>query len=507
MSTYNNPLKIEEIGTGEQAGTWGDTTNVNIADALPEAITGRATVTMTDADYTLPYVNSNAPQEFRNLVLNVVSSGNLSATRNLIIPAINKQYIVENNTTGTPTGQSIVVKTASGSGVTVPNGRKAHLFCDGTTTRFADDFVDINGGSIDGTPIGASSASTGAFSTASITTATITTGNITTGNITTGNINTLLVGTQAAKATISYTTNAARTLTIPAVTGNRTFAFLEEIQTFTADQTIGANLTITGNQRRFIAPFDGQHQNANSFSFQNSTSNAGTAFGLIPNGTNKATAYFAYTSSTDPSNANYGVFYADNNQVKLNSDSAGTGVTTRLRLDTDDFERLTISPAGDVSINTSPSATTSLKIAASGRTYSLEADNRVLFNDTYGITVGATNRTLYIDSTGLIGGLTSTRESKTNITPIADADWLMSLEPVSYNRRLKTDNGAYTDTASPNMEFGLIADDVANVRPEICVFVKGKVSGINYEQLIAPMLKEIQKLRAEVNALKEKVNG
>ncbi len=43
-----------------------------------------------------------------------------------------------------------------------------------------------------------------------------------------------------------------------------------------------------------------------------------------------------------------------------------------------------------------------------------------------------------------------------------------------------------------------------NVRPEICVMADGKLSGINYEQLISPMLKEIQKLRAEVEALKAK---
>jgi len=489
MSTYNNPLKIEEIGTGEQAGSWGDTTNVNIADALPEAITGRATVTMTDTDYTLPYVNSNAPQEFRNLVLNVVSSGNLSTTRNLIIPAINKQYIVENNTSGS---QSIVVKTSAGSGVTVPNGRRAHVFCDGTTTRFADDFVDINGGTIDGTPIGSASPSTAVFSVATITT---------------GNIGTLNVGTQTNKATISYTTNTARTLTIPAVTGNRTFAFLDEIQTFTANQTVDANFTISGNNRRFIANFDGNHQTPTAFAFQTSEANRGTVLTTIPNGTNKASGFYAYTSSTDQTNCNYAYIQANDNWVVFDSTSIGTGVTTKIRIDTDDTERITITPTGELSINSATNADTSLTIAGNGRDYSLRADQKVSFVSTYGITVGATNRSLYIDNTGLIGGLTSTRESKTNIAPITDAGWLMSLEPVSYNRRLKNDEDAYTDIASPNTEFGLIADDVANVRPEVCVFVKGKVSGINYEQLIAPMLKEIQKLRAEVNALKEKVNG
>ena len=146
MASSYSPLKVELIGTGEQAGSWGTTTNTNLGTTLEEAITGRATATFpSDANYTLPYIDSNASQVFRNLVLNVTSSGNLSATRDLIIPAIEKQYFVENNTSGS---QSIRVKTAAGTGVTIPTGKVAHVYCDGTNTRFADDFVGITGGTI-----------------------------------------------------------------------------------------------------------------------------------------------------------------------------------------------------------------------------------------------------------------------------------------------------------------------------------------------------------------------
>jgi hypothetical protein len=149
-STYS-PLKVELIGTGEQAGTWGTTTNTNLGTALEEAITGRATATFSsDANFTLPYTNTNSAQVFRNLVLDVTSSGNLGATRDLIIPAIEKQYFIENNTSG---GQSIRVKTAAGTGVTIPNGKIANVYCNGVNTRFADDFVAITGGTITGAAI------------------------------------------------------------------------------------------------------------------------------------------------------------------------------------------------------------------------------------------------------------------------------------------------------------------------------------------------------------------
>jgi len=136
-STYS-ALKIELIGTGEQSGTWGDTTNTNLGTAIEEAIVGVATATFaTDADLTLTLTNVNTSQVARNLVLNCVSSGSLTATRDLIVPAIEKPYIVKNNTTG---GQSIRVIVAGGS-VTVPNGRSAFVYNDGTDITTAIDYT------------------------------------------------------------------------------------------------------------------------------------------------------------------------------------------------------------------------------------------------------------------------------------------------------------------------------------------------------------------------------
>jgi len=129
-SNYSINLKIELIASGEQAGTWGTTTNTNLGTALEEAIVGYGNPDFTsDADLTLTLSNSNATQVARNLVLNVTSSTSLTATRNLVVPTIEKPYVVQNNTTG---GQSIVVKTSGGAGVTVPNGKSTVVYADGT---------------------------------------------------------------------------------------------------------------------------------------------------------------------------------------------------------------------------------------------------------------------------------------------------------------------------------------------------------------------------------------
>ena len=127
-STFSD-LKFELIGTGDQAGNWGDTTNNNIGTAIEQAITGLGNANFaSDANLTISLTDTVALQTARALVLNVTSTGSLTATRQLIVPTIEKQYIVQNNTTG---AQSITVKTSAGTGITVPNGAKAHLYVDG----------------------------------------------------------------------------------------------------------------------------------------------------------------------------------------------------------------------------------------------------------------------------------------------------------------------------------------------------------------------------------------
>jgi hypothetical protein len=129
-SSYSPNLKIELIAVGEQTDAWGSTTNDNFENVFEEAITGMATATFpldNDYDWAAGFVNSVGSQAQRNLVIDV--QGTISATRNLIVPTIEKQYLVHNNTIG---GQAIVVKTLAGTGITVPNGQRAHLYVNGT---------------------------------------------------------------------------------------------------------------------------------------------------------------------------------------------------------------------------------------------------------------------------------------------------------------------------------------------------------------------------------------
>jgi microcystin-dependent protein len=125
MSSTYSPLKFELIGTGEQDGTWGDTTNTNIGTAIEQALTGSGAVTFSSADVTLTLSNSNTAQTARNLRLVLI--GTSDGARQLIVPAIEKQYIIKNEL-----ADAVTVKNSTGTGIAVPSGKTMIVFNDAT---------------------------------------------------------------------------------------------------------------------------------------------------------------------------------------------------------------------------------------------------------------------------------------------------------------------------------------------------------------------------------------
>jgi len=119
-STYSN-LKIQLMTTGENSTTWGNVTNVNLGTALEEAIAGSADVAFSSANVTLTLTDTNSTQTARNMRLNL--TGTATAGFNLVVPAIEKAYIVNNATDGT-----ITVKNATGTGIAVPTGKTMWVY-------------------------------------------------------------------------------------------------------------------------------------------------------------------------------------------------------------------------------------------------------------------------------------------------------------------------------------------------------------------------------------------
>jgi hypothetical protein len=127
-STYSS-LKIELIGTGDQAGTWGNTTNTNLGTAIEEAITGSSNVTFASSNVAIALTDTNAAQTARNLRLNLV--GTISSVQTLFVPAIEKQYLITNTLSNSIVISNGTNASPTGTAFTLPAGRSTIVFNDG----------------------------------------------------------------------------------------------------------------------------------------------------------------------------------------------------------------------------------------------------------------------------------------------------------------------------------------------------------------------------------------
>jgi hypothetical protein len=155
-TTYSTSLRLSLIATGEQAGTWGTTTNTNLGTLLEQAITGYTSISMTDANYTLSTSNGST-DESRNICIKLDGGATLTATRVVIIPNVKKTYYFWNATAGS---QLVRIGTSATptTYVDIPNGYGCYVFCDGSNAVYQQSpFINASTGAVS---LGATSVST-----------------------------------------------------------------------------------------------------------------------------------------------------------------------------------------------------------------------------------------------------------------------------------------------------------------------------------------------------------
>ena len=121
-STFSSLLRIELIGTGDQSGTWGNTTNTNLGTLIEQAIAGTATVDVSVGNVTLTEVNGSSDQS-RCAAVRVI--GTPGTARNIIAPALSHIYVIANGSDNT-----VTIKTSTSTGVAVPVGEVYLVYYD-----------------------------------------------------------------------------------------------------------------------------------------------------------------------------------------------------------------------------------------------------------------------------------------------------------------------------------------------------------------------------------------
>jgi len=133
-STYSTNLALELIGTGDQAGNWGSTTNTNLGTLLEQAISGYVTQGVTTGSDTTITIPNGATGVARNMFIELTGTG--GASTNLIVPSNKKLYFIYNNTTG-----AVTVKVSGQTGVSVPAAAKMLLVSNGTDIVIATNYM------------------------------------------------------------------------------------------------------------------------------------------------------------------------------------------------------------------------------------------------------------------------------------------------------------------------------------------------------------------------------
>jgi hypothetical protein len=164
-STYSTNLRIELIGTGDQSGTWGNTTNTNLGTLIEQAITGYQLVTATVSPSYLQASNGTL-DEARNMVVALATT--TGAAFSVAIPPREKIYVFVNTsgqaaTIYAATGLNVTTS-AGGTTVTIPAGRSMMVYCDGSPGNVKE-AINHAGSLTLSTPLATASGGTGSSST------------------------------------------------------------------------------------------------------------------------------------------------------------------------------------------------------------------------------------------------------------------------------------------------------------------------------------------------------
>jgi hypothetical protein len=141
MATYVNDLRLKEITTGDESGTWGTSTNTNL-ELIAEAFSYGTEVITTNADTHTTTIADGATDPGRALYLKYTGTLDSACTITIGPDTVSKVWIIENGTSGS---QNIIISQGSGANITIPAGDTKVVYSDGAGAgaAFVDAFANL----------------------------------------------------------------------------------------------------------------------------------------------------------------------------------------------------------------------------------------------------------------------------------------------------------------------------------------------------------------------------
>ena len=142
MATYVNDLRLKEIATGDESGTWGTSTNTNL-ELIGEAFSFGTEAITTNADTHTTTIADGSTDPGRSLYLKYTGTLDSACTITIGPNTVSKLWFIENGTSGS---QNIIISQGSGANVTIPAGHVKAVYSDGagSSAAMVDAFTDLN---------------------------------------------------------------------------------------------------------------------------------------------------------------------------------------------------------------------------------------------------------------------------------------------------------------------------------------------------------------------------
>jgi hypothetical protein len=142
MATYVNDLRLKEITTGDESGTWGTSTNTNL-ELIAEAFSYGTEVITTNADTHTTTIADGSTDPGRSLYLKYTGTLDSACTITIGPNTVSKVWIIENGTSGS---QNIIISQGSGADITIPAGDTKVVYSDGAGAgaAFFDAFASLS---------------------------------------------------------------------------------------------------------------------------------------------------------------------------------------------------------------------------------------------------------------------------------------------------------------------------------------------------------------------------
>ena len=523
-STFSTNLALELIGTGDQAGAWGNTTNTNLGTLIEQAISGYVTQAVTTGNTTTITIPNGATGVARNMYIELTGTGGTNTV--LEVPANKKLYIIFNNTTG-----AVTVKVSGQTGVSVPTGKKMLLVSNGTDIVNGLNYIaDFGTNSFTVTNLTATSAS--------ITTLTGTSSNITTLTGTTlGFTSASLTNLAVTSLTVSslslstLTATSANITTLSGTTANYTSATISNLNSTSANiaTLTGTNGTLTsltltnalrisqGGTGQTSTPTNGQLLIGNGTGFTLNTLNGGSGVGITNNAgsitiTATGTGFIASVNATSPLQS-VGV---DSITISIAS-STGSGAVvlasgaqfsatsaniTTLTGTTATYTSATVTNLNSTSANITTLTGTTVTYGGSGRVNSLGVGTAA--SGTAGEILATNNITAYYSDARL--------KDFQGVIP----DALQKVKSLNGYLYIENELAKSWGFDSGEQQVGVSAQEVQAVLPQVTAhapFDRGadgqSLSGQNYmtvryDRLVPLLIEAVKELSAKVEALEGK---